>query len=50
MASRTKSGVLRAIESQIGGHYIIIAIGANYYADKRREGYIFYTTSSKHKN
>ena len=50
MASGTRSGVLGAIESQIRGHYIIIVMGANYYVDRRREEYIFYTASGKHKD
>ena len=49
-ASRTGTGVLRAIESRIRGYYIIIVIGANYYADRRREEHIFYTTSGKYKD
>ena len=50
MASRTRSGVLRAVESRIRGYYIIIVIGANYYINRRQEEYIFYTTSSKYKD
>ena len=50
MASGTKSKVLRAIKSQIRGHYITTVTGTNYYADRRQEEYIFYTTSSKHKD
>ena len=40
-ASRTGSGVLRAVESQIRGHYTTIVIGTNYYIDRRREEYFF---------
>ena len=50
MASRTKSRVLRAIESRTRGYYITIVTGANYYADKRWEEHIFYTTSGKHED
>ena len=50
MASRTRSGVLRAVESRIRGYYIIIVMGTNYHADGRREEYIFYTTSGEHKD
>ena len=50
MASGTRSRVLRAIETQIRGYYIVIVINTNYYADGRQEEYVFYATSNKYKD